>query len=198
MILTDVEINEFIRSSRIVIDPFDSELVRGASVCLRLGTKFMHVKSGNEIDVRIKETYPNYITSSVLDGSGFVVPAKTFVLASTFEKIALPLDVAGWMSNLSGLARMGLQVIFSNLVSPGYGEFGKTSLTLELFNALDVGVRIHPGMRICHLTFLRSSRPASKSYDAQVGTYANQSGPRASHFHTDFNQTGDRSPNESG
>jgi len=185
-VLSDRQIIQSVRNKEIVIQPFDMRLVRGASVCLRLGTKSMQLKCPKAVDVRTESSYPRYSLIEFGATTGIEIPRKTLILADTLEQIALPRGIVGWLSNLSGLARLGLQVVLSNLVSPGYGEHGPTSLTLELFNALEVPLRVYSEMRICHLMFLRVQEPATKSYDAQVGTYALQSGPRGSLFYTDF------------
>jgi dCTP deaminase len=186
MILSNVDILKLVQTGGLVIEPFDAKLVRGASVCLRLGPEFKRMDCRQEIDIRRSETFPAHEEFSSDEYTGFLIPPKTLILASTLERIILPLDIAGWLSNLSGLARLGLQVVLSSLVSPGYGERGATKLTLELLNSLDVPIRVYPKMRICHLTFWRTQQTATVSYDAQVGTYAMQAGPRESRFYTDF------------
>ncbi len=185
-ILSNQQIIQSVQNKEIIIEPFDIRLVRGASICLRLGYESMRMECTGTVDVRLEASYPLYKKIEVDARTGLEIPAKRLVLASTYEKIALPRDVVGWLSNLSGLARLGLQVVLSHLVSPGYGEHGSTSLTLELFNTLDVPIKLYSEMRICHLTFLHLQEPATTSYDSQVGTYARQAGPRGSRFYTDF------------
>lgn len=187
-VFSNTELIELVRKGVLVIDPFDPRFVRGASVCLRLGSQFMSPEFTGEVNVRVQESYPTCPITEVDPESGISIPSKTLVLANTLERVALSRGIIGWISNLSGLARLGLQVVLSNLVSPGYGEHGPTTLTLELFNALDVSIRVYPGMRICHLILLRLQQAATISYDTQVGTYAGQSGPRASQFYSDFHK----------
>lgn len=186
MFLSDVELRRFTKEGRIVISPFDDGLIRGGSICLRLGMQFMPLSATQELDCRVAETYPACSVVEADRETGYSIPPNEFVLGTTLEKISIPLDMAAWMSNLSGLARLGLQVVFSQFVGPGYGELKPSALTLELFNALKVPIRVYPGMRICHLVFLRANTVATAGYDTQVGTYAQQDGPRASRFYSEF------------
>jgi len=186
MILSNVEIISLLETGDIQIQPFEEKLVRPASVCLRLGRKCVSVEVSREIDVRDKSTYPRYEMIAAAADGGIFVPPKQMILAHTMEAIALSRQIAARIENLSGLARLGLQVALSNYISPGYGESGMSTLTLELFNTLEVPIRVYPEMRICHLVFTRLAVPCASSYDRQVGTYSRQTGPRGSHFFFEF------------
>ncbi|MBZ5618918.1 MAG: dCTP deaminase [Acidobacteriia bacterium] len=183
MILPDCEIRELIQSGRLTIDPFDDRMVRPGSICLRLGSHALRPLFTDTVDVGDSTTYPQYET---MGEDEIVVPPRTVVLVNTLERIALPRSLAGWMSNLSGLARLGLSVVLSNYVSPGFGESAPSTLALEVSHPFNESVRLRPGMRICHLVLMRLSRDATTSYDEQVGTYSRQSDPRGSVFHRDF------------
>ena len=185
MILSNVEIINLIKTGELRIDPFSDRLVRPASVCLRLGGSCLFLEANGEIDVRDKRTFPRY-RSITATAAGIVIPARRLVLVNTLETISLSRRVAGWVENLSGLARLGLQVVLSNYITPGYGENGPSTLTLELFNTLDVPIRIYPEMRVCHLVLAMLAVPADSGYDKQVGTYSRQTDARESHFFNEF------------
>jgi len=138
------------------------------------------------IDVRNQASYPKAFEVKVNSQEGFSVPPRSFILAQTLERITISRTLSGFISNLSGLARIGLQVVISTYISPGYGEKEACSLTLEVFNHLDRSIKIYPGMRICHLILNRLSTPASSSYDSLVGTYSQQNLPGLSRFYKDF------------
>ena len=76
--------------------------------------------------------------------------------------------------------------MLSNFINPGFGEISPSTLTLEILNYSGMPIRIYPSMRICHLIFFNLSSTASSGYDTQVGTYAEQTSPLGSMFHTDF------------
>ena len=48
------------KQNKIVINPFNKNLVRPASVCLRLGSEYLTCKSTGLINVSDNSTYPNY------------------------------------------------------------------------------------------------------------------------------------------
>lgn len=187
-VISDVDIIRLIEQQRFRIDPLEESLIRPASICLRLGSEYLVLETnGKPVDVKRKSTYPKYQPLSVSCSEGsIVIPPKEVVLVNTLERIALSSDIGGWITNLSGLARLGLQIALSHYVSPGYGDEGLTTLTLELFNFLDVPIHVYPGMRICHLLLFELSTEATTSYDRLVGTYSHQTGPRGSRFYTDF------------
>jgi dCTP deaminase len=186
MVCSSNDIRGLIERRELLVDPLDLSLIRPASLCLRLGHRCPLPYYSRTVDVADRETYPKYEEVLAPPGGWLEIPAKKVVLLSTYEKISLSRRLAGWLGNLSGLARLGLQVVFSNYVSPGYGEQGPSACTLEVFNSTDVSIRLRPQMRICHLVILRLASPASDAYDSQVGTYSQQSGPKGSVFFEDF------------
>lgn len=187
MILSNLDIADYIKKGEICIEPFEVNLLRSANVCLRLGTEFIYFDSFKPIDLKRKESYPDYQLTIASKDEGILLPPRTMILSNTLEKISLSRKVAGWISNLSGLARLGLKIVMSNYISPGYGEAALNSLTLELYNTLDVPIRVYPGMRACHIIFFRLLNSSSLSYDSQVGTYSKQNSPRESLFFEEFN-----------
>jgi dCTP deaminase len=188
MILADRDILESITSGELTIIPADQSLIRPASICLRLGSAVLVPrprKNNKEIDVRDGKTYPDYARKNIGD-DGFLLIPKQIVLAATLEKISIPRSISAWISGLSGLARLGIEVVLSNLVSPGYGEKSPCSLTLEIINHSVQPIRLYRGMRICHIVFFRMSNIASAGYDVLVGTYSDQDDPKESRFFEDF------------
>ena len=130
-------------------------------------------------------TYPNYKINKI-NSTGLEIKPNKLILVNTHERIKLSREYAGFIQNLSGLARLGLQIMLSNFINPGFGEISPSTLTLEILNYSGVPIRIYPTMRICHLIFFNLSSKASSGYDTQVGTYAEQTSPMGSMFHTDF------------
>lgn len=186
MLLSNVNIMTLIRTQDLRISPFCENLVRASSICLRLGREYLSLEANQVIDLKCEETYPTCNFSVASHDSGILVPSRGLVLANTLEKIALPYDVAGWISNLSGLARLGLQVVLSSHISPGYGQQGMATLTLELSNTLNVPILVYPEMRICHLVLMKLMSAPTTTYDLQVGTYSGQTTPRSSQFYLEF------------
>lgn len=186
MLQCDDQIRLLMLNGIIRIEPLDQRCIRPGSVCLRLGSVYLIPTTRGAVDIASEYTYPKFESR---DGSAecpICVPANSFILGHTLERISLPRSHAAWISNLSGLARLGIGVALSNFVNPGFGEKCPATLTLEITNSLNVPVYLRPGMRICHLLFFRLEGESNESYDSQVGTYSSQSHPETSRFFKDF------------
>lgn len=110
----------------------------------------------------------------VCPGAGFVLRPGDFALASTTEIIALSHRVAGRLTGVSSLGRVGLQVhCTSDILKPGWSG----TITLELKNINVIPLALTPGMVIGSLEFSRLSSPAQNPY---AGRYMHQHGPVAS------------------
>jgi dCTP deaminase len=193
MLECDNHIWSLILDGTVQIEPLDERCVRPASICLRLGPVYLTPVTRGPVYVTDEATYPHFEAVEGTSRSPICVPSKSFILGHTIERLSLPRTHAAWISNLSGLARLGIGVALSSFVSPGFGEECKSALTLEISNSLDVPVYLRPGMRVCHLLLLRLSGESTESYDSQVGTYSKQDRPEISRFFMDFSLGDDSS-----
>lgn len=90
-----------------------------------------------------------------------------FVLASTVERFAMPLDVLGIVHDKSTLARFGLAAQ-NTVIEPGWHGY----LTLELSNHSDWDhVRLAAGSPVAQIIFHLVDQPTEQPYD---GKYQNQ------------------------
>jgi dCTP deaminase len=142
----------------IVPNPFDHDIsqVGRTSIDLRLGRWFslLQQTKTSAIDfAKIRNenafTAAEGRSSFVPFGHPFVLHPSRFVLASTFEWLSLPDNVAAYISGKSALGRMGLIIETAAGIHPGFSG----SITLELFNCGEVPIRIYPGMPVCQLFF---------------------------------------------
>ena len=118
----------------------------------------------------------------------FILHPGEFVLASTYEVITLPDDVAGRLEGKSSLGRLGLLThSTAGFIDPGFSGH----ITLELSNVANLPVKLYPGMKIGQLCLFRLSSPAENSYgSAKYGSrYQNQRGPTASKSWLNFHRT---------
>src|SRR5271157_5162770 len=129
MFLSATEIESCVRANRLRIEPFTAELLKPASYVLRLGRRFARWKPSAE-SLRpwaqsIDDSALNYLESEKIE----VAPGEV-LLANTYERLALSPSVAGILSTLSHLARLGISVTSgSTWVSPGFGQHELTALT---------------------------------------------------------------------
>lgn len=167
MFLCDQDIHCAINKEELRITPFDSGSIRPGSICLHLSSEFISLETGPEevVDVFSSHTYPSENRIIIKEAEGVVIPPSGFLLGCTVEKIGMSNSLLGMLSNISGLARLGLNVLFSTHVAPGFGKEQPKSIVLEIFNASNNPIRVYPGMRICHLIFGRLAQESSMGYD---------------------------------
>jgi dCTP deaminase len=187
MILSSIDILKSMDEKTLRISPFSEEQIRPASVIFHLGSKIKNPTDDSIVNVQDEQSYP-VLGEEVIDGKdGYVLMPGSFILGSTIEKIGLSRSLAGTISTLTGLARLGMTAELSKFISPGFGEKLPLPLTLELVNFSNHPIRIFPGMRICHVIFYYLSTPASQGYDSSVGIHSLSSAPEGSKFFKYFN-----------
>jgi len=174
MTLSDGTIKEYLDSGKIVIDPIESNQIQPASVDLTLDSNFLVVDdlSGELISMKDEIKYRKLETGSI------VIPPKSFILATTRERIKIPNDLVAFVEGRSSIGRMGLFVQNAGWVDPGF----EGQITLELFNANQVPIRVDAGRRICQLVFSKLDKPADKPYS---GKYKGQKGTTGSRIFLD-------------
>jgi dCTP deaminase len=189
MILSDREIENYIREGKIKINPFpDFEIQLGpASLDVRLGNTFRVFNHTQipYIDPKDKSTFENLTEIvKVEEGKPFVLQPGQFVLASTLEEIELPDDIGARIEGRSSWGRLGIIVhSTAGYIDPGF----KGKITLEMSNIGMLPVLLYPGMRICQLSFEKLSSPATKPYpQKRDAKYFNDQLPQESKIYKDF------------
>jgi len=165
MLLSGDEIVSAINSGDLLIDPILAQSIRPASICLHLSNEFIRQDAGGVVDVLNGDTYPIDERFFLEDGEGIIVPPLGFLLGCTIEHVGLANNIFGHLSNISGLARLGLNVLLSTHVAPGFGFINKKKIVLEIFNSSKRSIRIYPGMRICHLCVGKLAQGVDHGYD---------------------------------
>jgi dCTP deaminase len=161
---SDIELLIIEGSLRIVSK--ESVTFRPGSICLHLASEVMVFDLPCQpVDLLNASTYPRLVSKKICDVDGYVLNPGGFLLAGTVEKVGLSEDVGGQLSNLSGLARLGLNVLLSTHVAPGFGSKEPKAFTLEIHNVSPFSLILKPGMRICHLILHRMNSSASVGYD---------------------------------
>jgi dCTP deaminase len=124
----------------------------------------------------------------VSSDEAFVLHPGEFVLASTYEVVTLPDDVAARLEGKSSLGRLGLLThSTAGFIDPGFSGH----VTLELSNVATLPIKLWPGMKIGQLCFFRLSSPAESPYgsNAMGSRYQGQRGPTASRSYRSFQRT---------
>jgi dCTP deaminase len=186
MLLSDRDIIAAVEAGRLVVDPWDAELVQPSSVDARLdryfrvfnNTQYTHIDPGLQQDELTPLVEPK-------GDDPFVLHPGEFVLGSTLEIVTLPDDLAGRLEGKSSLGRLGLLThSTAGFIDPGFSGH----LTLELSNVANLPIMLWPGMKIGQLCLFRLSSAARNPYgSAAAGSrYQGQRGPTPSRSYLNF------------
>jgi dCTP deaminase len=189
VLLSDRDIRAELAEGRVVLEPFDDAMVQPSSVDVRIDKffrvfenhRYPHIDPAEEQPELTREVQP-------LDGEPFILHPGEFVLASTYEVVTLPDDIAGRLEGKSSLGRLGLLThSTAGFIDPGFSGH----VTLELSNVATLPIKLWPGMKIGQLCLFRLSSPAEHPYGSGVygSRYQDQRGPTPSKSHLNFHRT---------
>ena len=158
----------------VIVEPLAPEQLQPASIDLTLSDHFLKVDE-NAIDRITLDTELRYLE---LRTAEIVIPPLSFLLAVTRERIKLPNNITAFVEGRSSIGRIGLFIQNAGWVDPGFDG----TITLELFNANRLPIRLSAGRRICQIVFAQLDRTTSRPYR---GKYQHQSGAVGSRIHLD-------------
>ena len=163
MIISGKSIKEKIATGDIIVKPLEDYQIQPASVDLRLGDEFLIPDQENTlfIDMNKEIKYRKIVSES------FIVAPKSFVLARTKEYIEVPLNLVAFVEGRSSIGRLGLFIQNAGWIDTGF----KGTITLELFNACNVPIRLDKDRRICQIVFMKLDKELKQGYK---GKYLNQ------------------------
>ncbi|HVW44073.1 MAG TPA: dCTP deaminase [Amycolatopsis sp.] len=188
MLLSDRDLRKEVEAGRLGIDPFDSGMVQPSSIDVRLD-RFFRVFNNSQY-THIDPSQQQDELTSLVEKEGddpFVLHPGEFVLASTFELVSLPDDLAGRLEGKSSLGRLGLLThSTAGFIDPGFTGH----ITLELSNVANLPITLWPGMKIGQLCLFRLTSAAEFPYgSAEAGSrYQGQRGPTPSRAHQNFHR----------
>jgi dCTP deaminase len=189
VLLSDRDIRAEIASGRVVLDPFEPAMVQPSSVDVRMDKYFRVFENHRypHIDPAVEQAD---LTREVepAEDEPFILHPGEFVLASTYEVITLPDDVAGRLEGKSSLGRLGLLThSTAGWIDPGFSGH----VTLELSNVATLPIKLWPGMKIGQLCLFRTSSPVEHPYGSSAygSRYQGQRGPTPSRSWQNFHRT---------
>jgi len=189
VLLSDRDIKAEISAGRVKVEPFDGAMIQPSSVDVRLD-RFFRVFENHKYSVIDPSIEQADLTREVAvdGGEEFILHPGEFVLASTYEVITLPDDIAGRLEGKSSLGRLGLLThSTAGFIDPGFSGH----ITLELSNVANLPVKLFPGMKIGQLCLIKLSSPAENPYGSALygSRYQGQRGPTASKSWLNFHQS---------
>ncbi|MEY4971049.1 MAG: hypothetical protein RLZZ277_1280 [Actinomycetota bacterium] len=189
MLLSDRDIRAQIESKRVGVEPFADSMIQPSSVDVRLD-KFFRVFENHKYEVIDPALEQPELTREIIaeDGEAFILHPGEFVLASTYEVITLPDDIAGRLEGKSSLGRLGLLThSTAGFIDPGFSGH----ITLELSNVANLPVKLYPGMKIGQLCLIKLSSAAEHPYGSAqyLNRYQGQRGPTPSRSFMNFHRS---------
>ena len=189
MLLSDRDIKDELARERIRMDPYEPEMIQPSSIDVRLDRYFRLFDNHKYpfIDPAADQPDLTRLVEAEPD-EAFVLHPGEFVLASTYEAVTLPDDVAARLEGKSSLGRLGLLThSTAGFIDPGFSGH----VTLELSNMATLPIKLWPGMKIGQLCFFRLTSATEFPYGSEKygSRYQNQRGPTASRSALNFHRT---------
>ena len=189
MLLSDRDIQAEIAAGRVQLEPFDTAMVQPSSVDVRLDRYFRVFENHRYPHIDPAAEQPEL--TRMVEPAGdepFILHPGEFALASTYEVVTLPDDVAGRLEGKSSLGRLGLLThSTAGFIDPGFSGH----VTLELSNVATLPIKLWPGMKIGQLCLFRLSSAAEHPYGSSIygSRYQGQRGPTPSKSFQNFHRT---------
>ena len=189
MLLSDRDIRAAIAAGRVMIEPYEAEMVQPSSVDVRIDRYFRVFENHRypHIDPSVEQAELTRLVEP--DGDEpFILHPGEFVLGSTYEVVSLPDDVSARLEGKSSLGRLGLLThSTAGFIDAGFSGH----VTLELANVATLPIKLYPGMKIGQFCFFRLSSPSEHPYGSEKygSRYQGQRGPTPSRSFQNFHRT---------
>ena len=188
MILSDRDIKQRIAEGKITIIPFSQDNLQPASYDLHLDTEFRVFKPHTTEVIDTRKPVAGMMEKVLIpDGEAFVLHPGSFALALIQEKTGVDASHVGRLEGKSSLARLGLIIhTTAGFLDPG----NCLKLTLELFNASPLPIKLYPGMKIAQLAFETLTSSCERPYgSAELGSkYYGDEQIKESQMHLNFSR----------
>lgn len=186
MVLSDKSIKELIASKKLVISPYDPDLIQPSSYNLRLANTIRLFRNIKQAFLDVRKPVSDFMEIiKVKDDEPIIIHPREFILGETLEYFEIPDDLVGRLEGKSSLGRIGI-IIHSTAgyVDPGF----KGTLTLEISNLANIPIALYPKMKIAQMSFHFLSTPAEVPYGStKLGSkYQGQRGPTESKLFKEF------------
>lgn len=159
MILSDKTLKAMIASGELVCEPIDEKSIQPASIDCRIGDHFLMIEDTrmHVIDMEAEVQYREVVSDNI------VIPPHSFILATTQEYIRVPNNLTAFVEGRSSIGRIGLFIQNAGWVDPGF----EGRITLELYNASSLPIKLQAGKRICQLVFCKMDGVADAPYQGK-------------------------------
>ncbi|MGX5633705.1 dCTP deaminase [Bacillus thuringiensis] len=170
MILSDKTIVKMLNDDLLEISPLTNEQIQPASVDLRLGSHYLKIREHQVGFMSLDQE----IEYEAFESEEVIIPPHSFLLATTMEYVRLPDNLTAFVEGRSSIGRMGLFIQNAGWVDPGF----EGQITLELYNANRLPIKLIKGWRICQLVFAEMDQVAENPYRGKYQGQKNATGSR--------------------
>ena len=171
MILSDKTLEQLIKDRKLIVEPINEKSIQPASIDCRLGNHFLLIEE-NSMDILTMDSEIKY---REFDGKAITIPPHSFLLATTYEYVKLPNNITAFVEGRSSIGRIGLFIQNAGWVDPGF----EGRLTLELYNANSLPIKLQAGRRLCQLVFCKMDQQAKFPYNGKYQGQKRTVGSRA-------------------
>jgi len=186
MILSDRDIIKEVKSGEITLKPFKKEYVQPASYDVHLDRQFLIFNINQNFVIDPKVPVKNLMKEIVITkDEPFVLHPGEFALGMLMEETGVSDKLVGRLEGKSSLGRLGLIIH----TTAGYLDPGNSlKMTLELYNAGKIPIKLYYRMPIGQMAFEYLSSPCIRPYGSQGlnSKYKGDTKPMASKMHLNF------------
>lgn len=168
--LSNVDIENALRTKELIIEPYHDKYLRGAGLTLHLDPKLLKPRPGKIVDIK-NNVYPDYEEITLEESAPYLLQPGEFLLGATYQRVTVGSSLGFFIEGRSTLARVGLTIVqTAMLVYPGHRN---RQVTLELANHGPNGIFLYPKMKIARVALFELKTPATEVYD-ETGKYRHQ------------------------
>ncbi len=165
MILSDRDIIKEQKAGNITIKPFKKEYVQPASVDIHLDKYFLVFDTSKNFVIDPKEPTKELMKPVEISANEpFILHPQEFALGLILEETGVSDKMVGRLEGKSSLGRLGLIIH----TTAGYLDPGNSlKMTLELYNAGRLPIKLHYKMAIGQIAFEYLSSPCERPYGSK-------------------------------
>ena len=188
MILSDRDIKKEIKAGEITLKPFKKEYVQPASVDLHLDRHFLVFDTAKHFVIDPKSPAKDLMKPvEIKEHEASILHPNEFALGLIYEATGVSAKLVGRLEGKSSLGRLGLIIH----TTAGYLDSGNSlKMTLELYNAGRLPIKLYYRMPIGQMAFEYLSSPCEKPYGSAGlnSKYLGDMKPEASKMHLNFHK----------
>jgi dCTP deaminase len=186
MILSDRDIIKEQKAGNITLKPFRRECVQPASVDLHLDKHFLVFDTTKNFVIDPKSPTGSLMKPVTISANEpFILHPQEFALGLILEETGVSEKLVGRLEGKSSLGRLGLIIH----TTAGYLDPGNSlKMTLELYNAGRLPIKLYYKMAIGQMAFEYLSSPCDRPYGSKElnNKYYGDRVPVASKMHLNF------------